>query len=618
MQSRKKYRWFFAWVLLCVLVPGLLASACSSSPSVSSSNVNASPTSPTPKPTTQASPLPPHLLADLPPYVSKLLNGMPLSGNRVIPLVFRLAYNDTALQQVVTQMYTPDSSTYHHFLTPAQIAQSYALPTTQVQQVVNWLTQQGYVHVSVDPMRASISVQAKVSTIERSLKTSLNTFTVFGRQFFMQQQAPTLPAAIAAFVQSIVGLNDFAQPQVKPPLNATQAAKDCGGYGAQQSLTRNKLAAAYQIDQLYRQGLQGQGMTIGIAEFDEPYDMRDVQNYTACVGIPTPHIQNIAVDGTVPPGFGEGEAAMDVELIAGLAPKANILVYQGNYTGTTYDSFALSMYDVFNKVANDDKVQVLSVSYGIGEEQFSAVDMYSVNSILQKMAAEGISVFASSGDCAAYSLGVAGVASVQFPASAPYIIAVGGTHLAVSNQNRRTREDVWSGPVSDSSNCQNSWGSGGGVSQTTLFKRPPWQSGPGTTSRYNGARNKVSIIEGGPVIAPNGLRQVPDVSAAAFPNIAIYYSGSWIGDGGTSAAAPIWAAGMLLVDQGLKQHHKSPFGTVTGIYYIANHPGRYHPFTDITSGNNLFYPATRGWDYATGWGSPNFNDILQLKLSMTS
>ncbi len=516
-------------------------------------------------------------------------------------------------------MYTPGSSTYHQFLTPTQIAQSYALPNTQVQQVANWLTQHGYTQVSVDALHSSISVQATVATIESTLKTTLSTFTAFGRQFFMQLQAPALPAAISAFVQSIVGLNDFARPQIKPPsnvANAAQTPKDCSGYGIDQSLTRNKLAAAYQIDQLYRQGLQGQGMSIGIAEFDEPYNIKDVQNYTACVGIPTPHIQNIAVDGQVPPGYGEGEAAMDVELIAGLAPKSNILVYEGNYTGSTYDSFALSLYDVFNKVANDNKVQVLSVSYGVGEEQFSTVDMYSINGVLQNMAAEGISVFVSSGDCGAYGLGVAGLASVQFPASAPYAITVGGTHLEVNDQNKRTLEDVWSGPVTNPNSCQNSWGSGGGVSQTTSFKRPSWQSGPGTTTRYNGSRNKVDIIEGGPVVAPNGLRQVPDVSAAAYPNIAIYYSGTWIGSGGTSAAAPIWAAGMLLVDQGLKQHHKKPFGAVVEIYYIANHPGRYHPFLDITSGNNQFYPAARGWDYATGWGSPNFNDILQLKLSM--
>ena len=118
-----------------------------------------------------------------------------------------------------------------------------------------------------------------------------------------------------------------------------------------------------------------------------------------------------------------------------------------------------------------------------------------------------------------------------------------------------------------------------------------------------------------PVSAPNGLRQVPDLAAAAYPNIAIYYRGAWLAAGGTSAAAPIVAAGMLLVDQGLKQQGKTLFGSVPEIYSIANHPGSFHPYNDITRGDNLFYHATRGWDYTTGWGSPNFNDILQVELT---
>jgi len=115
-----------------------------------------------------------------------------------------------------------------------------------------------------------------------------------------------------------------------------------------------------------------------------------------------------------------------------------------------------------------------------------------------------------------------------------------------------------------------------------------------------------------PVSAPNGLRQVPDVAAAAYPNIDIYYQGAWIPVGGTSAAAPIWAAGTLLVDQALQRQSKSPLGGVPTIYTLANHPGKFSPYTDITSGDNLFYPATRGWDYATGWGSPNFYDIFEV------
>jgi kumamolisin len=347
-----------------------------------------------------------------------------------------------------------------------------------------------------------------------------------------------------------------------------------------------------------------------VAEFGDSYDPHDVANYDICAGIVPVSIQNIDVEGHLPPGPGEGEATLDLELISGLAPKAHILDYQADANKTP---FAQSLVNVFNRVAADHKVQVLSVSYGAGEDAFSTSEQVAINRSLRTLAAEGISVFISSGDCGAFSLRVHNVAVVGFPASAPYTIAVGGTHLRVNDSNVRTSEDAWGGddgvPL-----CNNEWGSGGGVSQNPAFKRPSWQVGPGSTTRYDGSSGNILTSSFTPVIAPNGLRQVPDLAAAAFPNISIYYHGAWLAAGGTSAAAPIVAAGMLLVDQGLKQQGKASFGGVPEIYTLANHPGRFHPFNDITRGDNLFYHATRGWDYTTGWGSPNFNDILQIEL----
>lgn len=560
------------------------------------------------------------IVGDRPAAVEKLLNGTPLPGDQVRPLTFNLVYNDAAMEQWVAQMYTPGSSQYHHYLSPAQIVQQFAESDAQLNTVKNWLTGHGYSIVAIDPLRASISVQASVSAINKSLGIELQSFNAMNRTFFMQVGNATLSGEVAGLVQSVVGLDDFALPIFKPPFSSTQGIKmaqagaSCTGYGAQMTLTRDRLAAVYQGNTLYQQGYQGQGMTIGVAEFDEPYDPKDIANYTACAGAGTPHIQNIQVDGATAAGTGEGEAALDLELIAGLAPKAQILDYQAG-TNNGNIPFAQALVDVFNRVAADRKVQVLSVSYGVGDGTLGLNEQDAVNRALRSLAAEGISVFISSGDCGAYSQRITNVAMVSFPASAPYAIAVGGTHLQVTASSARASEDVWSdndgAPV-----CQNEWGSGGGVSQNTDFKRPSWQTGSGTTNHYDGASNLVLTSNLTPVVAPNGLRQVPDVAAAAYPNIAIYYQGSWYPFGGTSAAAPIWAAGALLVDQGLGSHGKALLGGVPTFYTLANHPGAFHPYTDITQGNNLFYPATRGWDYSTGWGAPNLNDILRLELSL--
>jgi kumamolisin len=619
VQQRQQLNQLLSWpvqALLGVALLAMLLAGCSSPGSSSNStNISHGTTSggggisptPTPHPITSK------------PNTGKVSGGQQLPLNEIKPLTFNLVYNDTAMERDVTQIYTPGSPTYHQFLTPNQIVQRYALSDSQMQVVENWLTSHGFTIVSVDQLRLGIQVQASVATIERALNVQLRQYTInlFGSSytFFVQENDPVISGPVSAYIQSVVGLDNFAFPVFRPPsgLAALLAARatgpaHCAGYGAKQTLTSSDLARAYQVNTLYSHGYQGQGMTIGVAEFGDPFDPTDVANYAACAGAGMPNIQIVNVDGQLAPGPGAGEATLDLEMIAGLAPRAQILDYQASLVNT---SFAQALVDVFNKVAADDRVQVLSVSYGTGEASFSISEQDAINRSLRNLAAEGISVFISSGDCGAFSDRITNIAMVSFPASASYAIAVGGTRLQVNSAGVRTGEVAW-GDRDSSPVCHNEWGSGGGVSQNGDFKRPFWQIGPGTTNHYDGTNSLVFTINLTPVVAPNGLRQVPDVSAAAFPNIALYYQGVWFAAGGTSAAAPIWAAGALLVDQALKQANKPLMGGVPTIYSLANHPGAFHPFTDITSGNNLFYPASKGWDYATGWGSPNFNDILQL------
>ncbi len=593
--------------ILTLVMVGLLASACALGGS--SSNPTSATSTPPARPSNA------HPVAGQPVATGKLPPGKALPGNEVKQLVFDLVYNDAAMERDVAAIYTPGSSTYHQFLTPDQIVQRYGPSTAQQQVVENWLTRSGYTIISIDPMHTSIKVQATVATIERSLNIKLQAFSLANREFFMQQGVPALPASVAALVLEVLGLDNFAFPEFHPPfglmVHSASFTGNCSKYGAKQTLTREKLAAAYQLDQFYQKGFQGQGMTIAVAEFGDAYDPRDITNYDTCAGIAPVSIQNIDVVGHLAPGPGEGEAALDLELISGLAPKAQIFDYQAAIDKV---SFAQALVDVFNRVAADHKVQVLSVSYGTGEDSFSTSQQAAINRSLRNLAAMGVSVFISSGDCGAFTTRMHNIAEVSFPASAPYAITVGGTHLQVNNSNVRTSEDTWGGD-DGAPLCHNEWGSGGGVSQNRAFKRPTWQVGPGTTTRYDGSSGNILTPAFIPVSAPNGLRQVPDLAAAAYPNIAIYYHGAWLAAGGTSAAAPIVAAGMLLVDQDLKQQGKTLFGSVPEIYTMANQPGSFHPFNDITRGDNLFYRATRGWDYTTGWGSPNFTDILQSELN---
>jgi kumamolisin len=596
--------------LMALLILLMLVAACSLPGAPSSGNAGQSGTT---LPKQPPLPLPAdHPVADAPP-IKNLPAGQPMPTGQTIQLTFNLIFNDAALDSTIQQIYTPGSPTFHHYLTPQQIRESFGPSNAQLGQVQRWLQQQGYRILNVDPLATAIEVEASVGVIEQSMHLQLEQYRLAGHQFYMQNGTPQLPASIASLVQSVIGLNNFAIPRIwsshsSLSSQSTQAVTgnqaDCSKYGAKQTLTRAKLAAAYQFDQLYRRGFQGQGMSIGIAEFDEPFDPRDVANYAACAGVPAPHVQLIDVLAPTPPGPGQGEAALDIELASSLAPQAQILVYQSGRADVQ------AMLAVFRRVAADDRVQVFSVSYGTAEDNLSSNEQRSLNQALRLMTAEGISPFIASGDCGAFTERIPNIAVVSTPASTPYAIAVGGTILQINAQNVRTSETAWGPEAQTGLLCLNNWGTGGGVDQNLDFQRPSWQVGSGLNTHYDGTAGHILTPALVPVEAPNGLRQVPDVAAAAY-NIASFWRGQWWRVGGTSAAAPIWAAGTVLVDQGLRAQHRSFLGGVPTLYTLANQPGRLHPFTDIVVGNNGFYRATPGWDYTTGWGSPNFYEILQ-------
>jgi len=82
--------------------------------------------------------------------------------------------------------------------------------------------------------------------------------------------------------------------------------------------------------------------------------------------------------------------------------------------------------------------------------------------------------------------------------------------------------------------------------------------------------------------------------------------------GGTSAAAPLWAGSTALINEYLQQQRKARLGFANPVLYgLQNAQKPFPPFHDITSGNNLFYPATAGYDEASGWGSPDIYNIAR-------
>lgn len=297
----------------------------------------------------------------------------------------------------------------------------------------------------------------------------------------------------------------------------------------------------------------------------------------AISGAPTPQVIQVSRAKTTSP-----EPALDIEILNAIAPRAQLLIYE---SGASFQDLAAN----FDRIVRDNKAQIVSISLGACEAGLSPSDQGFVNAIttdFQRADAQGMSVLVASGDSGAYGCQDNHL-STDLPSSSPFVTAVGGTALFTNSDGSYGHEDGWEGPLEAD-------GGGGGVS--ALYQQPTWQSGPGVANQYS-----------------DGARQVPDVAADADPltGYRIYYSdGSCSGSdcwqvmGGTSAATPFWAGLIALANQqgktrlGFLNPRLYQIGTLNG---TDSRPA----FHDVSGGGNLYYQATSGWDYSTGWGSPD-------------
>ena len=450
--------------------------------------------------------------------------------------------------------------------------------------------------VNLSKLHTHLSVDGKASTFAKLLQTSFVEHKYHGRTFFAPATPPKVPTFLANSIDAVTGLDNYsARPvhdlsfRASVPSTRRQAGQaDCSPLD--QTLLPRDVADAYGYDQLWNRGLNGENMTVNLVEIDGSY-RDDIQNYFNCITFKG-HLNVVNVDGR--PSDVQGESTLDVQMVAGLARSVNITLYQTDAAAA--DDIWINVNDELqailnNNTGNANSGNVVSISLGAAEGEMSLDDARAIGSSIEQLTrVEHMSVFVASGDCGAFSDGVYGQLAVSFPASDPWVTAVGGTILSVNGSHQRTNEVTWS-DGSHTSQCKNHWGSGGGNSQ--MFKEPSWQDAPGVRNRYS-----------------RSAKQVPDVSAAAF-DLAVYFQGQWGAVGGTSAAAPIWAVGVALTNEGLmRQVHKFGYGPQL-FYQAAGHSSDAPAYYDITRGNNLYYPATPGWDFSTGLGTLNLISFYQ-------
>ncbi|WP_201360557.1 S53 family peptidase [Dictyobacter formicarum] len=461
--------------------------------------------------------------------------------------------------------------------------------------------------VKAGKLRTDLTIDIKAGSAATLLKTKFLLHELNGRQFYAPdpKQPPMLPKFVLDNAVAITGLDTYSSPPEKHSTLSAQNVQaahtmqhsqaSCLRPGANPGIVESAaLAHAYGYDQFWNKGIHGEQQTISIITFDG-FDQNDIANYFTCVGFRgTLKAVNVITPAPKP----EGETTLDIEMIAGMAPSANIVVYMLDQTYAQTQTEAANAYlDVLQRViddnANNKTGGVVTTSWGSAEELKSSNYLAAVHQRFEIMTqVEHLTVFASSGDCGAFNMGIYNLLSVDYPASDPAVVGVGGTTLTLDNKNTRAKEIAWSNGENQSA-CKNSWGTGGGVS--TRIEQPKWQNAPGVNNKY-----------------AHGMRQVPDVSAVA-TNLPVYYNGEWLVAGGTSAAAPIWAAGWTLVNQELKTAKQTLIFSPEPMYWVVNNAGENKtPYFDVTEGNNLYYKATPGWDQPTGIGTPNLYTIYKV------
>ena len=488
--------------------------------------------------------------------------------------------NKSGLDALLAAQANPASPLYHHYLTPQEFKTIFGPTQDTVNSVIAYLKSQSFTVDSVSANNVTIKVTGSVGKVENSFQIALNNYAMNNRVVFAPTLDPAVPDAVAPAIQNIVGLDNVAvyQPRYVLPPKLQNKLSPHVGTGPNGGYTPSELRTAYDVNPLINTGANGAGQTVAIFELDG-YNPSDINTYLNNYNLGPAKYSNVLVDGASNiAGSGTVEVALDMEIVSALAPAAKQMIYIG-------PNSTLGVNDLYSKIVNDNSVKVTSTSWGQCEAASGQAELSTLDTIFKQGAAQGQSFFAASGNSGAYDCGDSSLA-VDSPADQPYVVGVGGTTLLTGSGGAYSSESAWT-TVGGSRNG----GGGGGIS--TSFSQPTYQHGPNLTSSF---------------------RTVPDVSADADPatGYSIYCTGNadlcngWLVIGGTSAAAPLWAAIATDTNQYLISQNKPPLGNVNAaLYTLYNTPQPNVAYHDVTTGTNLYYNAGPGYDLATGIGSPD-------------
>src|SRR6267143_1639339 len=414
--------------------------------------------------------------------------------------------NPSQVETLAQAVSDPRSTLYGQYLTSQQFRQQFAPSQSQVGQVQSWLRSQDF-QVEYTPWNNHyVSAEGTIAQAQTAFGTSFGLYSVSGLTLRSPSSDLSVPSPLAGIVSGVLGLDDSMQlvhtdhtVGDAPPPPAFVSAQPCSSYWAEKlatgftnpygsnplpyapcGYTPQQIKGAYGIS-----GYDGAGQTVAIIDaYAAPTIVQDVNQWSINRGIPsfTPNqLVQVVAPGTYshpekgnyqdPQGW-YGEETLDIEAVHGMAPAAKI-VYVG--APNNYQDLDAAM----NHVVDRHLAQIVTNSYGFNTEFLPVGYIKPFEDTLIQAAIEGIGVYFSSGDNGDET-STQGFATPDWPASSPWVTAVGGTSLGVSASNTRAVETGW-GTSTYSCNqstlvCSRTGGlegAGGGVSAT--FPDPPYK-----------------------------------------------------------------------------------------------------------------------------------------------
>ncbi len=531
------------------------------------------------------------------------------------------------LQKLLVSLQDPKSPEFHQWLKPTEFDARFGASPDKVSAIQNELASHGMQITQVGPRQ--LHVRGGAQRVETMFSSQLKNGTFASGEKTVAFSKPfLLPASISAADGVVTGLSGRIWMHTHSRMAAAGTGEPLpdNRYGPTGGYWFTDLKQAYSFPSY--EAYDGTGSTVGIL-ISGGYLPSDMARYFGHEKIAPPNVTEVKLGGGAPFGVPDSvETALDLQQAGGMAPKAQLVLY--NMASLTTSNVLSGLATVVQQNA----VDVLSMSFGAPERAYSPEynDGQDYSGILQiyddlfsQGNAQGISFVASSGDYGALdippvscldSTATAGCGtmqpSVEIPASSPHVTAVGGTNLVTGFapsaplNSKYVRENADDDPlVADPFGTPASgavWGSGGGDSY--YFSKPDYQTLVATGSKFRTVPD-VSLQMGGcpsTAVQPCG----PDRSY-----VLTVWNNRLLGLIGTSVSAPDFA-GLLALKV---QRDQSRQGNTNYVLYLDAAGQRLGLvrgiFRENIPGYNGYYSTKPGYDRVLGIGTVRGLNFLQ-------